>query len=796
MKMPKIFTPSKSISIRLTWRVIGIMTIILTLISALIFGIIWILGAFALTAIYQTALDVSNERINNIFSAVEIALSNNVTEAEETMGNDKKAFFAPVHLLQLNPNITGAAVAYNPDYEPKKGVPFAPYAYRDSTGSICTKQLNAKDYDYLHKEWYARPLANDSDLWSEPYVDVGGGNILMATYSMPLHNAKDEIYAIQTADISLDWIADMKYKVDSIINEDYNLTTDSAGHASCFIVTKQGTFIAHPDNELNFDETIHNYLRRITGRDPQRTVNAILSEEEGMIGYGTKEGKRYVLFHSPIERTGWRMCIILPTRDLFFSIINIYIKVLFLIMLGGLIIMGLVCRSAIHRITKPLSLFANSANEIAKGNFEAELPEITTNDEMRQLYDSFALMQQSLIQQIEQTKLVNEEKGRIDKELQIANNIQMSMIPKTFPPFPERTDIDIYAQLHPAKEVGGDLYDFYIRDEKLFFCVGDVSGKGVPAAMLMAVVLALFRTLSAHEAQPNRILSAINNSMEGNNDSSMFVTMFIGVLDLPTGRLRYCNAGHDCPLLLTQAGVTLLPCDPNIPIGIMQEWKYTAQEANVSLYSTIFLYTDGLTEAEDIHHNQYQDQRMIATAQKASHQPVELIREITSSVRGFVGEAEQNDDQTMLAIQYMREKKNAKFDKSITLANNIEEVPQLNVFVDEVCEAAGLDMPETMSINLALEEAVVNVMDYAYPAGSHGEVTVQAEADDERIKFVITDHGIPFDPTAKAEVDTTLSLEERPTGGLGIHLVRQIMDSINYERENDTNVLTLRKKLT
>ena len=149
----------------------------------------------------------------------------------------------------------------------------------------------------------------------------------------------------------------------------------------------------------------------------------------------------------------------------------------------------------------------------------------------------------------------------------------------------------------------------------------------------------------------------------------------------------------------------------------------------------------------------------------------------------------------MLAIQYKREKKNAKFHKSLTLPNNIEEIPQLNVFIDEVCEAVGLGMSDTMSVNLALEEAVVNVMDYAYPPDSQGEVTIEAEADDERMKFVITDHGIPFDPTAKAEVDTTLGLEERPTGGLGIHLVRQIMDSINYERENGKNVLTLRKKL-
>jgi sigma-B regulation protein RsbU (phosphoserine phosphatase) len=778
---------------RLTWRVLGIMILILSLISALIFGLIWLVGAVGFSALYQTSMDVSNEKINNIFSAVEVALSNNVTEVEETMGNDKKAYYAPMHLLQLNPNIMGAAVAYNPDCEPKKGQPFAPYVYRDSAG-IQTKQLNTKEYDYLHKNWYVQPLAMDSDFWSEPYVDIGGGEVLMSTYSMPLTNSKDEIYAVQTADLSLDWIADMKYKVDSIINKDYYFGRDSAGHASCFIVTKQGTFIAHPTNDLEADATIHDFLKKQTGRNSRSIVNEILSESEGMTTFRNKEGDIFSIFHSPIERTGWRMGIIVPDKDIY-SIINILIMVLMAIMLFGLLVVGLVCRSAIHRLTKPITRFANSAEEIAKGNFKAELPVIKSKDELLQLHNSFATMQQSLINQIEQTRIVNEEKGRIDKELQIANNIQMSMIPKIFPPFPERTDIDVYARLTPAKEVGGDIYDFYIRDEKLFFCIGDVSGKGVPAALVMAVTHTLFRTLSAHEALPNRILAAINHSLTEGNDSSMFVTLFIGVLDLPTGRLRYSNAGHNAPLIISDNEEHMLPCDPNVPIGVMENWKFTIQETTIDLYSTIFLYTDGLTEAEDIHQNQFQDSRIVATARKASTQPQKLIEQMTLSVHQFVGEAEQNDDQTMLAIQYKREKKNAKFHKSITLPNNIEEIPQLNVFIDEVCEAAGLDMSDTMSVNLALEEAVVNVMDYAYPANAPGEVTIEAEADDERMKFVITDHGIPFDPTAKAEVDTTLSLEERPTGGLGIHLVRQIMDSINYERENDKNVLTLRKKL-
>jgi sigma-B regulation protein RsbU (phosphoserine phosphatase) len=235
------------------------------------------------------------------------------------------------------------------------------------------------------------------------------------------------------------------------------------------------------------------------------------------------------------------------------------------------------------------------------------------------------MMQTSLVHQIEETKAANEEKGRIESELYIARNIQMSMLPKIFPPYPDRNDIEIYGQLTPAKEVGGDLYDFYIRDEKLFFCIGDVSGKGVPASLVMAVIRTLFRTISYREAQPDRIMYGMNNAMADNNESDMFVTLFLGVLDLPTGRLRYCNAGHNSPLLKGEQRIGLLPCHPNIPLGVTTEWKFDHQETTIDLGTTIFLYTDGLTEAENIVHEQFEEERMIDVAKEAPHEPKELI---------------------------------------------------------------------------------------------------------------------------------------------------------------------------
>ena len=400
---------------------------------------------------------------------------------------------------------------------------------------------------------------------------------------------------------------------------------------------------------------------------------------------------------------------------------------------------------------------------------------------------------------MDELKHVNEQKGRIEGELKVARDIQMAMLPKIFPPYPERSDIDVFGQLTPAKEVGGDLFDFYIRDEKLFFCIGDVSGKGIPASLYMVVTKALFRTVSSHEASPEKIIYALNEVLSHDNDSNMFVTFFAGVLDLPTGRLHYCNAGHDAPLLIGHTGAGLLPVDSNLPIGVMPGWKFSRQETMMDPDTTIFMYTDGLNEAENISHQQFEMTRVLELARSMQQQnefkPMSIVKQMTESVRQFVGEADQSDDLTMLALQYTKHQENLTYQRSLTLTNDLKRVPRLNTFIDEVCEANGFDMAATMQINLAIEEAVVNVMNYAYPKGTKGDITIETKANKSELSFIISDTGKPFDPTAKAEVDITLSAEDRSIGGLGIHLIRQIMDHINYERVDGHNILTLIKKL-
>ncbi len=387
------------------------------------------------------------------------------------------------------------------------------------------------------------------------------------------------------------------------------------------------------------------------------------------------------------------------------------------------------------------------------------------------------------------------EKDRIANELTIARNIQLAMLPKTFPPFPDRKDVDIYAELSPAREVGGDYYDFFMRDEKLFFCIGDVSGKGVPAALVMVVARSVFRMLTERESAPDRIVQQMNDSMARDNDYNMFITLFLGVLDLPTGRLRYVNAGHKAPLL--DGG--FLPIQPNLPIGVMMNFKFAVQEAIIPSGSTLFLYTDGLTEAENAVAEQFGQDRMLNVCTRVmtgNQEPRVLITEMKQAVNDFVGPTDQSDDLTLFALKYIRQQFDVRIKRELTLPCDVSQTPQLSEWVEGICEELEFSPSATMQTNLALEEAVVNVMKYAYPKGVKGEVQVEAEANDKRLKFTITDSGQPFDPTTRGEVDTTLDADERAIGGLGIHLIRRYMDSINYERLNGQNILTLRKNIT
>ena len=394
---------------------------------------------------------------------------------------------------------------------------------------------------------------------------------------------------------------------------------------------------------------------------------------------------------------------------------------------------------------------------------------------------------------------VNAEKERIAGELRVAHDIQQSMIPKTFPGFPERDDVELYATLTPAREVGGDFYDFLIRDDRLIFCIGDVTGKGVPAALLMTVMRSLFRTEAGREAenggaatlsqhtgqttgQAAAIVARMNALLCEEQSSGYFVTMFVGVLHLTTGALDYCNAGHEQPTL----GGIPLDIKHNLPVGALPTWHYEGQQARLHAGDTLFLYTDGLNEARDRHERPLSRRHVLQLARQSSAlSPRQLVELMDNAVRRHTGSAEQSDDITLMAIRWHG-------GNTLTLRTDGGDLHQLEAFVEAVGSRARLSDHETPRLRLAVEEAVTNVIRHAHATS----IRLDSEVRDGVLHVTLTDDGQPFDPTQAPDVDTTVPADQRVEGGLGILFMRHMSDALTYRREGERNVLTIKKEIS
>jgi sigma-B regulation protein RsbU (phosphoserine phosphatase) len=638
--------------------------------------------------LYESYLRTANQGVSRVLSDVQMSTLNRVDEIEDHLGEPDRLTDIMRRIVETNPRIRSCGLSFTDNYFKEKGHWFCPYAVRPDSGAVETRIIGGAQQDYLKAEWFTEALAADSAYWSKPFFDAIDSVTPLTAYMIPIHDKKGRTVAILGADLKLDFVGgrevtglnyngnDVKLYVDDRrpgsedinnldgIDEDLWKERGFRLFSYNFIIDDDGTFIAHPDSSLilkkNYFElakstkdTIDDHIgRRMTAGE-----NGTYLDERGRIGhleFFDQDWTDSYVFFSHIAHTSWSIGMVVPRFMIDGLALGIGLAFLFLIGLG-LLAGRIVGRFVIKRMVKPLTKLADSANEVAKGNFNAPLPRIKHNDEIRLLRDSFEGMQHSLTDYIEELKDTTASKAAIEQELKVAHDIQMSMLPKTFPPYPERDDVDIYGMLTPAKDVGGDLFDFYIRDEKLFFCIGDVSGKGVPASLVMAMTRSLFRNVSLHVSEPNVIVKALNSAVAEGNETNMFVTLFLGVLDLKTGVLEYSNAGHNAPLLLDDK-VRTLPCDANVPIGVIDDFSFSRQEIQLEKPTTIFLYTDGLSEAEDSVHGQFGEQRILRVAEslveRRTDEPSVIVSMMDQAVHRFVDEAEQSDDMTMLAIRW------------------------------------------------------------------------------------------------------------------------------------------------
>ena len=596
-------------------------------------------------------LDKTSLRVEGILNRVEVA--SNMTKWLVLRHPDKadSMFVYSRSMLANNPDFYNCSIAFEPYYFKDKGRYFSAYT-KHIGDSLRTIQGGSDSYQYFFTDWYLMSTLLDKPSWTEPYMDLDvatNTSEMVTSYCQTIKNKDGQKIGVINTSLSISWLSNTISAIKPYPNS-YSI-----------MIGRGGTYFVHPDSTKITRQTIFTQTLEHPDTAMVALGHAMQCGEEGM-KHMNIDGKDCYVFYKPLGNTGCSMAIVCPEKDIFGGFDRLRRSVMAIVITGLLLMLFLFIR-IITRELSPLRRLAHEAETIASGHFDAELPNFERIDEIGQLSQSFGNMQQSLVKYIEELKETTAEKASIESDLRIANGIQMGMLPENFPTRGDRDDVQLYASLTPAKDVGGDLFDFYFRDDKLFFCIGDVSGKGVPASLFMAVTRAVFRTTSAHESKPDRIVSVMNQMIADMNKTNMFVTLFVGVLDLPTGMLHYSNAGHDAPLLVG-AGVGELPCDSNIPVGVMPDWDYTLQEAQIYTNTTIFLFTDGLTEATSADFKLFDMERVNDVAVKAlaqqQQEPQQLISLMTEAVHQFVGDAEQSDDLTMMAIQYIKKQCNSE----------------------------------------------------------------------------------------------------------------------------------------
>ena len=416
---------------------------------------------------------------------------------------------------------------------------------------------------------------------------------------------------------------------------------------------------------------------------------------------------------------------------------------------------------------------------------------------------SFACAQiaQSGKNMIKKQEEITKKGARIETELDLATNIQKYMLPSIFPPFPEHDEFDIYAQMTPAKEVGGDFYDmFLIDDSHLALVIADVSGKGIPASLFMMISKILIKNVTTVEKEIDKVLNRVNNMLCDGNETGIFVTAWLGILNLENGKLEFLNAGHNPPLVYRKKNNIFenLKTKPNMVLAAMENMKYQKHEIYLEPEDKIFLYTDGVVEATNTENKVYGEERLERFLNaNADLSAKDTIIGIKKDIDNFVGNTEQFDDITMLEV-CLKKLNPVKKEKNIVEKSFVakkDELSSVLSFIKEGLERYNLGFKMLSQFKLVSEEIFINIVNYAY-SKSNGKCKIQIDyADDSKVKIIFMDSGVPFNPLEKEEPDITLSAEDRDIGGLGIFITKQIMDKIEYKYEDGQNILTIIKNI-
>ena len=594
-------------------------------------------------AIYRAeqVLDNTVQRVTNLLDRVRVATDNTDWLPVRHLNAPDSMFVYSRRILVNNPDLNGCSIAFEPYYFPERGKYFSAFSIQED-GVIRTTQEGNAGYEYFTFDWYQLAKLLDRPCWTEPYFDFNPQDIyskeMIASYCKPLKDENGKYVGTIAVDMSLGWLSETISAIKPY------------PHSYSMMIGRGGTYFVHPDSTKLFYETI--YTETLEKDDPDRVAlgKAMQAGEEGMKRMIMDDEDCYVLY-KPLGETGWSVAIVCPVSDILSGYKRLRISVALIVILGLLLMLFLISR-IIRRELEPLGRLTSQARTIASGEFDKVLPDDGRVDEIGELTRSFSGMQHSLVSYVEELKKTTALKASIESELKVASDIQMAMVPRIFPAFPKLTNIDLYASMTPAKEVGGDLYDYFEQQNQIYLCVGDVSGKGIPASLFMAVTRNLFRIIAQQGHSPVEVAEQINTFLSQDNDQAMFVTMFIGRIDMSTGRFDFCNCGHNPPMV----DGTFLPLKyTNRPLGLWDGVPFQGETIDDIRGRQLLLYTDGLNEAENDKQEILGNDRLLKLMEGAGKLSArEVIIRLQQAVERHRNGASPNDDLTLLCLRLLK----------------------------------------------------------------------------------------------------------------------------------------------
>ena len=678
------------------------------------------------------------------------------------------------------PDSLGGGIWFEPYVIDKSQKRFCFYAFRNDNGEVVIDEsFNSEKYDYLNQSWYkeifSQIKSKETDVaWSFPYYENQGSNTLMITAGSGIYDDKSNLIGISTVDWEMSSIEEQIKNMSFVLKRVSPQSSFSSGkyiknHFALFANPKDDYVIVSTDPYLDSKSLVGAQLKNIPW----------YNEELIKVTFMHYQGKDYIPYVKKFTN-GMILIICIPRIEMFHTLVHTLIIMLATLLLLSILIPTFLYLSLNKYIMEPINVLTNIAKKIGKGE-DVEI-KIEKPEEFAQLASTYDKMTKDI-------KTITKEQAKINSELSIAKQIQASSLPNVFPPFPDRYEFDIFASMEAAKEVGGDFYDFFfIEETKFMFLIADVSGKGVPAALFMMTVKTLINNLAQMNCNPKELIEIVNKKVCENNKQGFFVTMLAGIVDITTGKISIINCGHNLPLIKRyNENYEYLKLNSNIPLGIFEDAEYEIYETTLNSGDIIFTYTDGITESINSNNEMYGEARLYDYLNNIEDtEPVVIDQKIKNSIQEYTNSVEQSDDITMLIFKYNGQQNLSTF-KEMAIKENYNKFYN---WLQDSCKVLYIDEDLVNKLEMCGEEIFANIAFYAYPE-KDGVIEAELKRSNNDIIFEFRDEGIKYNMLDKPDPDINLPPEERPSGGLGIFMVKEMADAIFYKRENDKNILTL-----